>query len=145
MRSLKISNIVYRKSLIAMEIAVTDGIKIAVSTKFEEGLSSPCKCLYYFSYQIRIENNSGHAVQLLKRKWMIFDSIGEHLLVEGEGVVGKKPVIENAGHYQYESACKLNSGVGKMWGIYYMKRLSDGADICVKIPEFQLIVPFRLN
>ena len=128
-----------------MEIAVTEGIKISVSTKFEEELSSPCKCLYYFSYQIEIENNSGHEVQLLKRKWMIFDSVGDHLLVEGEGVVGQKPIISQNGYYQYESACKLNSSVGKMWGIYYMKRMSDGMDICVRIPEFELVTPFQLN
>ena len=128
-----------------MEVAVTDGIKIAVTTNFEEGLSSPCKYLYYFSYRIQIENKSGHAVQLLKRKWMIFDSVGEHLLVEGEGVVGKKPVIDHEGSYEYESACKLSSSVGKMWGIYYMKRLTDGAEICVRIPEFQLVIPYKLN
>ena len=128
-----------------MDIAVTEGIKISVSTKFEEDLSSPCKCLYYFSYEIDIENNSGQEVQLLKRKWMIFDSIGDHLLVEGEGVVGNKPVISQNGRYTYESACKLNSSLGKMWGIYYMRRLSDGVDICVRIPEFQLAAPYRLN
>jgi ApaG protein len=128
-----------------MEIAVTDGIKISVGTKFEDELSLQCKCLYYFSYVITIENNSQHTVQLLRRKWMIFDSIGDHLLVEGEGVVGKKPIILPGESYTYESACKLASSVGKMWGIYYMKRENDGAEICVKIPEFKLIAPFRLN
>ena len=128
-----------------MEIAVTEGIKISVSTKYENELSSPCKCLYYFSYQIEIENNSEYEVQLLRRKWMIFDSIGDHLLVEGEGVVGKKPIISPGNSYTYESACKLCSSIGKMWGIYYMKRLSDGIEICVKIPEFKMMAPFRLN
>ena len=128
-----------------MEIAVTDGIKICVSTKFENELSSSCKCLYYFSYQIEIENNSGFDVQLLRRKWVIFDSIGDHLLVEGEGVVGKKPIIKSGESYKYESACKLVSSIGKMWGIYYMKRLDNDQEICVKIPEFSLISPFRLN
>ena len=128
-----------------MEIAVTEGIKISVSTKFENELSSRCKCLYYFSYQIEIENNSPNEVQLLRRKWVIFDSIGDHLLVEGEGVVGKKPIIQPGASYKYESACKLISSIGKMWGIYYMKKLDNDTEICVKIPEFNLISPFRLN
>ena len=128
-----------------MDIAVTEGIKISVSTKFEDGLSSPCKCLFYFSYEIEIQNNSDQEVQLLRRKWMIFDSVGDNLLVEGEGVVGKKPIIQPGASYKYESACKLASSIGKMWGIYYMKRISDGAEICVKIPEFKLISPFRMN
>ena len=128
-----------------MEIAITEGIKISVSTKYENELSASCKRLYYFSYEIEIENNSEHEVQLLRRKWVIFDSVGDHLLVEGEGVVGKKPIIEPGASYKYESACKLISSIGKMWGIYYMKRLDDNTEICVKIPEFNLVSPFRLN
>ena len=84
-----------------MEVAVTDGIKISVSNRFEDELSSRCNCLYYFSYVINIENNSSRTVQLLRRKWMIFDSIGDHLLVEGEGVVGQKPVIAPGEIYTY--------------------------------------------
>lgn len=128
-----------------MEVAVTDGIKISVHTKYEEELSKRCECLHYFSYVITIENNSSKTVQLLRRKWMIFDSIGEHLLVEGEGVVGKKPIIEPGKSYTYESCCKLNSSAGKMWGIYYMKRKDDKSEICVRIPEFNLMTPFQLN
>ena len=128
-----------------MEVAVTDGIKITVNTKFEDELSAKCKCLYYFSYLITIENNSTHEVQLVRRKWMIFDSIGDHLLVEGEGVVGQKPIIRPGESYSYESACKLRSSVGKMMGIYYMKQLDSEKEMCVKIPEFKLVTPFRLN
>lgn len=128
-----------------MEIAITDGIKISVRTKFMEELSNRCKCLYYFSYVITIENNSLSTIQLLRRKWMIFDSIGDHLLVEGEGVVGKKPVIQPGESYTYESACKLSSSIGKMWGIYYMKKDKTDNEICVRIPEFKLVAPYRLN
>ena len=128
-----------------METAVTDGIKISVHTKFEDELSSRCKCLFYFSYVITIENTTNQTVQLLKRKWMIFDSIGDHLLVEGEGVVGKKPIIGPGESYTYESACKLRSGIGKMWGIYYMKKIDGIEDVRIKIPEFKLVAPFRLN
>ena len=128
-----------------MEIAVTDGIKISVNTKFEDELSATCRCLYYHSYVITIENNSEHTVQLLRRKWVIFDSIGDHLLVEGEGVVGRKPVIQPGESYTYESACKLRSSVGKMVGIYYMKQTDSECEICVRIPEFKLVTPFQLN
>lgn len=128
-----------------MEVAVTNGIKICVKTKFENGLSSPCKCLYYFSYVITIVNNSTHEVKLVRRKWVIFDSIGDHLLVEGEGVVGQKPVIGPGESYTYESCCKLSSSIGKMCGIYFMKRTADDSEVRVRIPEFKLTAPFRLN
>lgn len=128
-----------------MEVAVTDGIKICVNTKFESELSRACQCIYYFSYIITIENNSNSTVQLLRRKWMIFDSIGEHLLVEGKGVVGQQPVIKPGESYTYESCCKLNSCIGKMCGVYYMEKEGHNTEICVRIPEFNLITPFRLN
>lgn len=128
-----------------MEIAVTDGIKICVQTKFESELSTECNCPFYFSYVITIENNSRDTVQLMRRKWMIFDSNGEHYLVEGEGVVGQKPVIAPGESYTYESACKLTTSIGKMCGIYYMTRKKDNSEICVRIPEFKLSAPFRLN
>ncbi len=128
-----------------MEVAVTDGIKISVNTKFEDELSSRCNCLFYFSYVITIENKSDKTVQLHRRKWMIFDSIGDHLLVEGEGVVGEKPVIEPGESYTYESACKLSSSIGKMCGIYYLEKEGVKDEICVRIPEFRLVAPFRLN
>ena len=76
---------------------------------------------------------------------MIFDSIGDHLLVEGEGVVGQKPVIAPGEIYTYESACKLRSTMGKMWGIYYMKPDNEEQEVCIRIPEFRLVAPFRLN
>lgn len=128
-----------------MEIAVTDGIVISVETQFENAYSKPCECCYYFSYRIGIENNSTHSVQLQRRKWMIFDSVGSHMLVEGSGVVGQQPIIAPGEYYSYESACKLNSEMGKMWGIYFMKRCDDEQEISVKIPEFNLIVPHILN
>ena len=128
-----------------MEIAVTEGIKICVKTKFETGLSSPCKCLYYFSYLIEIENNSSHEVQLLRRKWMIFDSIGDHLLVEGEGVVGKKPILAPKKSYTYSSYGNLTSSIGSMKGFFNMINFTTTKKFRVYIPSFQLTVPAILN
>ena len=128
-----------------IETAITEGVKVSVRTTYEDSFSDPKSGNYYFSYKIHIENQSDHAIKLLRRKWMIFDSIGEHILVEGEGVVGEKPVIEPNSSYTYESACKLRSEIGKMWGVYYIERDTQKKNCCIRIPEFNLMVPYLSN
>ncbi|PCJ77531.1 MAG: Co2+/Mg2+ efflux protein ApaG, partial [Flavobacteriales bacterium] len=61
-----------------MVIATTAGIKISVKNFFRPEFSDLRKRHYLFSYQIQIENQSGYAVQLLRRHWHIFDSSGEY-------------------------------------------------------------------
>ena len=124
---------------------VTQGIKISVSTHFQESYSKPDSRYFLFSYKISIENTSEYAVKLLRRHWSIFDSSGDKREVEGEGVVGQQPVLEPGEVYEYESACNLTTDMGKMKGIYLMERKLDKARIIVNIPEFQLITPQRLN
>jgi ApaG protein len=84
-------------------------------------------------------------VQLLRRHWHIFDTNGEVRQVEGEGVVGQQPVLEPGESHQYISGCNLKTTIGKMTGTYLMERIIDGKKIKVKIPEFTMIVPFKLN
>jgi ApaG protein len=43
------------------------------------------------------------------------------------------------------SGCNLKSGVGKMAGTYLMERLVNGEHFQVNIPEFTLMVPYRMN
>ena len=124
---------------------VTKGIRISVITSYQEEFSNPDKLHFIFSYHITIENENEYAVQLLRRHWYIFDSSGEQSEVEGEGVVGEKPILEPGQIYTYESACNLNTDLGKMHGTYTMVRQSDGMYFEAVIPEFQLIVPYKLN
>ena len=124
---------------------ITKGVKITVRTVFQPELSRPETRHFLFTYKIFIENKSEYTVQLLRRRWNIFDSNGEHRVVEGEGVVGQQPVIAPNEIYEYESACNLNTDMGKMKGIYQMMRIVDKENFYVEIPEFKLIAPQRLN
>jgi len=128
-----------------MVTQVTKGIKIIVQATYLDEQSQPDNEHYLFKYRITIENNSEQTVQLLRRHWHIFDSSGEYRQVEGEGVVGEKPVIMPADIYEYESVCNLVTEMGKMHGTYMMERKLDGMRFEVQIPEFELIVPFKLN
>ncbi len=124
---------------------VTQGIKVTVETYYEPTKSNPAFSSYFFTYRITIENYSENPVQLLRRHWHIFDSNGAKSEVEGEGVVGKQPVLGSGEIYQYVSGCNLTTEIGKMWGTYQMVRKSDGKKFYVRIPEFAMVSPFKLN
>ena len=124
---------------------VTHGIKISVETKFNIEHSSVENRHYLFLYTITIENKSDYAVRLVSRHWDIFDSSSEQSKVDGDGVVGEQPMLEPGESFEYESACSLSTDIGKMSGTYLMERKLDKARFYVTIPEFELVVPQRLN
>lgn len=128
-----------------MVTKITDGIKISVDTLYQPEYSNPGGEHFMFAYQIRIDNLSDHTIQLLRRKWLIFDSNGTHREVEGEGVVGQQPIIDPGESHEYVSGCNLRTEIGTMKGFYQMQRLIDGKLLDVNIPEFQLFCPFKLN
>jgi ApaG protein len=96
-------------------------------------------------YFITIENKGNYAVQLLSRHWDIFDSNGEKREVDGEGVIGETPIIEPGEKYEYNSGCNLLTDLGYMKGYYNMKRLMDDTLFKAVIPQFDLVVPAKLN
>ncbi len=128
-----------------MVTKLTAGVKISVETLYREAHSNPQKQQYFFSYKITIENQSNFEFQLLKRHWQIFDSAGIYSQVEGDGVIGKTPVIEPGASFTYESGCNLTTDIGTMYGSYLMEKTADGTQFEVSIPEFLMMVPYRLN
>lgn len=124
---------------------VTEGVRITVETGYEERYSDVDNANFVFTYRITIENTNDFAVQLLSRHWDIFDSNGELTTVDGEGVVGKQPILHPGEYYNYESACNLKTTIGRMGGYYNMVRVPDNKKLRVEIPEFELAVPFMLN
>lgn len=128
-----------------MVTAITEGIKVTVETEFQPEYSSPRQFHFVFTYKITIENKSENTIQLKRRHWFIHDAGNLTREVEGEGVVGRQPVLESGQMHQYVSGCNLKSGIGKMAGSYIMERVVDGRVFNVTIPEFLMIVPFRLN
>jgi ApaG protein len=122
-----------------MVTAITEGIKVTVEATYQAEFSSPHQHHFVFTYKVNIENKSPHTMQLMRRKWEIFDAGDTSKTVEGDGVVGQQPILEPGNKHEYVSGCNLKSGLGKMRGSYYMEKLFDGTQVEVKIPEFQLI------
>lgn len=124
---------------------ITEGVKVSVETLYQPEYSNPVNEHFMFAYKVTIENMTDYAVQLMRRRWNIFDSNGTHRNVEGEGVVGLQPVIEPGNQHEYVSGCNLKTEIGTMKGEYEMLRLLDNREFEVKIPEFQLVTPYKLN
>ncbi len=128
-----------------MVTAITKGIQVSVETTYQPDFSNPQQHHYVFTYKVRIENKSNHTVQLLRRRWEIFDAAEIRKIVEGDGVVGQQPILEPGEIHTYVSGCNLKSGMGKMRGSFTLEKLRDGQLWEVVIPEFQLIATLFQN
>ncbi len=128
-----------------MVTQITQGVKVSVQTDYQASFSSPLQSHFVFTYKIRIENKSSDVVQLLRRQWFIFDSDGSIKEVEGEGVVGNKPILNPGEVHEYVSGCNLKTEFGKMHGTYLFINVETEDPFLVSIPEFNLVVPYKLN
>ncbi len=128
-----------------MVTQITQGIKISVTTSFEGTYFKNYKIHFAFSYEITIENHSKDSVQLVTRHWEIFDSLNNIEIVDGEGVIGKKPVLKPGEKYTYSSGCLLSSPFGAMRGHFNMVNFTSTRNFKVIVPTFKLSAPFALN
>ncbi len=129
----------------AMASKVTEGVTVTVETFYQPDYSNPVSGEFMFAYRITLQNNNAFPVKLLRRHWYIFDSNGTRREVEGEGVVGVQPQINPGEQYQYVSGCNLRTEMGKMYGTYVMENIASKKQFDVKIPVFDMIVPFKMN
>ena len=128
-----------------MVTQITKGIKVSVESSFEGTYYKESKLHYAFEYSVKIENQSKELVQLDSRHWVILDSLNEEETVDGEGVIGKKPVLKPGQSHTYTSGCLLASPYGAMYGYYRMINLNSTKKFNVIIPIFKLSAPFSLN
>ncbi|HAV22408.1 MAG TPA: Co2+/Mg2+ efflux protein ApaG [Bacteroidetes bacterium] len=118
-------------------VATTEGIRISVRPIYLDGQSDVMARKFVFAYFIRIDNHSKEHVQLLRRHWFIRHSSGRVEEVEGEGVVGKQPIIAPKDFHEYNSYCILETLEGSMEGTFLMARPT-GELFRVTIPNFTL-------
>lgn len=58
---------------------------------------------HVFVYFLTIENETEHTIHLYGRKWILEYQDGSTKVIEGDGIVGKKPTIVPGGHFSYNS------------------------------------------
>jgi len=112
-------------------------IKVVVKPTFMENESNIIIGKYVFVYFITIENMGSEPMKLLRRHWVIEDSAGESYEIDGDGVIGRQPLIRAGKKHLYNSYCVLKSMAGSMEGYYDMQK-STGELVRVKIPRFSL-------
>ena len=56
-----------------------------------------------FVYFLTIENETPHTVHLLARKWILEYQDGTTRVIEGDGIVGKKPTLAPGEQFSYNS------------------------------------------
>ena len=116
-----------------------------METKFEGSFLKDQISHHAFMYFITIENQSKDVVQLLSRHWKILESLSRPQYVNGNGVVGKKPVIKPGESHIYQSGSLITSPLGSMTGTYIMINFSTAKKFNVDVPSFKLSVPHILN
>ena len=122
-------------------VATTKNIEVSVWPEFIYNKTSQSGELFIWAYQIRIKNKSTETIKLLSRYWRIIDECGNIQEVEGEGVVGEKPLIASNSVYQYSSGIHLKYPSGIMSGKYYVENISNHEVFEIKIPNFSLDIP----
>jgi len=123
-----------------MSHASSQGIQVAVSTRYVPEQSSPDESRFVFAYTVVISNRGADIVQLRTRHWVITDGRGRIEEVRGDGVVGQQPVLPPGESFQYTSGCVLQTPRGTMHGSYRMQR-GDGSTFDAEIPPFVLSTP----
>jgi ApaG protein len=123
-----------------MSVALTNGVRIIVRSKYLPEQSMPAQGRYVFAYTVRISNEGRETVQLRTRHWIITDGTGRVQEVRGEGVVGEQPTLRPNQSFEYTSGSILKTPWGTMHGSYQMYR-EDGSMFDAEIAPFLLSTP----
>ena len=119
-------------------------ISVKAKSLFKPELSNIDESNYCFEYEISIINKSKKQIKVLSRHWNIHNGFGELKEIDGEGVVGQKPIIEPGENFIYKSYCPLNTKFGLMKGFYTLSD-ENGKLFKINIPEFPLVLPGDIN
>lgn len=107
---------------------------------YQDGVLTPPDTPHCFAYYITILNEGQETVTVRGRKWVVTESNGEVIAVEGDGVVGEFPALEPGEHFSYNSYHMIRSSRAIVQG-GYLGITANGEPVVVGIPSFELVVP----
>jgi uncharacterized protein affecting Mg2+/Co2+ transport len=96
-----------RRAMIDDYAKTTRGIRVSVRSFYLEDQSEPDESHFVWAYRVKIENQGREPVQLLRRTWRITDARGKTQHVDGDGVVGERPLLEPGESFEYTSGTPL--------------------------------------
>jgi len=98
----------------------TQDILVEVHPRYVPERSAPEQKQFFYSYTVKITNNSEIACRVIHRHWKIKDGNGKTYDIQGSGVVGEQPMLSPGESFEYTSFCPLHSPYGNMRGKYQM-------------------------
>lgn len=120
-------------------ITELEGLSVHVDDViYMPSLDAPADKPHPFVYFISIKNNSAQRVKIQGRKWVVREG-SDMTVVEGDGVVGQKPVLEPGEDFSYNSY-HVTAADAVAEGAFF-GRTDSGEWVCARIPSFQLNVP----
>jgi ApaG protein len=122
----------------------SEPVEIQVESQFLPDQSEPAQQRFAFAYTITIRKTGEEAVRLLNRHWIITDGDNQVQEVQGEGVIGKQPLIGPGESFSYTSGAVIDTAVGTMEGSYEMISAS-GRPFIAPIGIFSLARPSALH
>jgi len=117
------------------------GVNVTVDRlEYQAGVLTPPDKPHCFAYYISITNEGVETVAIRGRKWVVTESTGEVVAVEGDGVVGEFPVLEPGQNFSYNSYHMIRAPRAVAQGSY-LGVTEGGSPVVIGIPAFELLVP----
>ncbi len=124
----------------AGQFRVLDDLRVTIDkVVYMPHLEAPEDRPHPFVYFITIDNRSGHTVTIKGRKWVVSDSCGHQVVVEGDGVVGKFPRLTPGEHFSYNSYHVVATDSVAEGSFIGLK--DDGEAVLARIPRFEMRLP----
>jgi len=118
-----------------------EGLRVSVDKVVHmPHLEAPPERPHPFVYFITIDNQSDQTVTIKGRKWVVTDTEGHRVVVEGDGVVGKFPRLAPGEHFSYNSYHVIGSD-SVAEGAFIGVNEEDGTPVITRIPRFEMRVP----
>jgi len=123
-----------------VEFELLEGLNVTVDgVQYDVSRPAPPERPHPFVYHISIHNGSEETIRIFGRKWIVRDTDGDTMVVEGDGVVGQFPNLSPGQTFSYDSYHVIKSestATGSFFGT-----TEEGRPVCVRIPPFEMQPP----
>ncbi len=123
-----------------VEFELLEGLNVTVDgVQYDVSRPAPPDRPHPFVYHISIHNGSEETIRIFGRKWIVRDTDGDTMVVEGDGVVGQFPNLSPGQTFSYDSYHVIKSestATGSFFGT-----TEEGSPVCVRIPPFEMQPP----
>jgi len=139
----------YKPRLVTSHVFVTlnfmnfeplPGLSVTVdSVSYDPTRPAPPDRPHPFVYHLSIHNASHDVVRIFGRKWIVRDTDGDTMVVEGDGVVGQFPNLSPGETFSYNSYHVIkteSTATGSFFGT-----TPDGRRVCTRIPAIEMHPP----